>query len=73
MYDDIDSLTELSSSDHEEDEYNARPKKGKAKANSEKKAWKLKQVLKAPRQSTHSVESIYGALSLFVRVESIVF
>ena len=66
MFSDIDSLTELSSSDND-DEYTAKPKRGNAKTNGEKKAWKLKQVLKAPRQSTHSVESIYGAWSLVLR------
>lgn len=72
MYSDIDSLTELSSSDHEEDEFDTRLKKGKTKANGDKKPWKLKQVLKAPRQSTHSVESIYGASCPFFRVKHIV-
>ena len=57
MYSDIDSLTELSSSESD-DNFDA--KRGKAKSTGkEKKQWKLVQVLKAPRQTTHSVESIY--------------
>ena len=53
MFSDIESLTELSS-----DEYDEKPTQSTKKK--EKKQWKLKQVLKAPKQSTYSVASIYG-------------
>ena len=50
-FSDIDSLTELSS----DEEYTKASGSKK-----EKKPWKLKQVLKMPKQSTYSVASIYG-------------